>query len=85
MESVEESSVLVFSGIPCFSQLGKACFSSEKPTLPHGSFSSLYWDDQQIFIMGKKWSNRRLVLACLLVFGKKKKIQSIDLPPDSIS
>lgn len=34
MESVEESSVLVFSGIPCFSQLGKACFSSEKPTLP---------------------------------------------------
>jgi len=85
VESVGKSSVLFPAGIPCFGRLGKPSFS-EEPMLPSDSFSWLYWENWQVFIMGKKWSNRRLAPACLLVFCKgKKESPGVDLPPDNIS
>ena len=66
VESIGKSSVLFPAGVPCFGRLGKPHFSSEEPTLPSGSFSRLYWENQQVFIRGKKVEQQQ-TYSCLSV------------------
>lgn len=40
--------------LTCFGRLGKPRFSPEEPMLPSSSFSRLYWENWQVFIMGGK-------------------------------